>query len=135
MAGVQGTAESQSGRLGPSGLGAQKVGPVSLDLTGEVRTEHPPPLEHSFFVPGDESDTFIVFDCQMGKLRLRGKVTMIMQPEANLNPVCLTPESVISPLLSSLSDTLSPWLHFSDEQAEAQRGQVAWPRSHSKLLR
>lgn len=80
------------------------------------------------------SDSFIVPAFQMGILRLRGKVTMIMLPDINVNPGRLIIKSVISPLLNSLGDTLSLWLHFTNEHEEAQRGQAACPRSHSKAV-
>lgn len=80
------------------------------------------------------SDTSIVPTFQMGKRRPRGKITMIMQPDANLNPVYLIPESVLSHLLNSIGDTPSSWLHFTNEHEEAQRGQAACPRSHSKAV-
>lgn len=80
------------------------------------------------------SDTSIVPTFQMGKLRPRGKVTMIMQPDANLNPVYLITESVLSHLLNSIGATPSSWLHFTNEHEEVQRGQAAYPRSHSKAV-
>lgn len=70
----------------------------------------------------------------MGKLRPRGKVTMIMQPDANLNPVYMIAESVLSHLLNNIGDTPSLWLHFTNEHEEAQKGQAACPRSHSKAV-
>lgn len=85
------------------GLGARR-GP----LLGEVGTEYFPPLSRDSFVPGDEGDTCIAPAFQMGKPRLGGPVTASTEPEANLDTVRLTPESVVSPLLNSLGNTLSP---------------------------
>lgn len=39
-------------------------------------------------------------------------MTVIAQPKADLNPIGLTPGSVVPPVLNSLGDTPSPWLRF-----------------------
>lgn len=39
-------------------------------------------------------------------------MTVTTQPEADLNPIGLTPGSVVPPILNSLGDTPSPWLCF-----------------------
>lgn len=106
VSGVQSAAGSQSQRLHPAG----GLRAPTRALVGEVRTERSPSLERDSFVAGGELDSF-----QLGRLRLSGKVTTITQPDANLNPVRLVPESVVSPLLSSSCESV----RITHEYAEA----------------
>lgn len=105
--GVQDVAESQRPGCVPGGPAPR---------TSSERSGHSAPhLLSGLLRSWGGADAFRAPALQTGKLRLRGKGSVVTEPQASLSPVCLPPEPVVSSLLNSLGDTPAPWLHFSAE--------------------